>query len=217
MGSRAGKRKFLCIDRLFIHGIESHPFRLFVPKLLPLSHSFSSCRSTRQYQSIHIINATDCTITSHLAVSGPVHVTNCHGTTISTACRQLRIHDCTAVTFRVWVKSGPIIEHCSQMVFRGDPVDVRGGGVDDGNGGVCHWDEDANMYHDVKDFCWLRTGVPSPNFTVVQCCDEDAEEDEGGTEEGGGGGGGGDNNAAIALSAGQNNIIDECSSDEDEL
>ena len=24
------------------------------------------------------------------------------------------------------------------------------------------------MYHDVKDFCWLRTGVPSPNFTVVQ-------------------------------------------------
>ena len=65
------------------------------------------------------------------------------------------------------------------MVFRGDPVDVRGDddAVDDGgdggsgadpSGGVCHWDQAANMYHDVKDFCWLRTGVPSPNFTVVQ-------------------------------------------------
>ena len=112
-------------------------------------------------------------------------MTNCHGTTISAACRQLRIHDCTAVTFRVWVKSGPIIEHCSEMVFRCDPIDVRGvGGGGDGtgagdNGGVCHWDEAANMYHDVKDFCWLRTGVPSPNFTVVQCSDSGP----GGTEE----------------------------------
>ena len=58
------------------------------------------------------------------------------------------------------------------MVFRGDPIGVR---VNDGdtdgtgdNGGVCHWDKTANMYHDVKDFCWLRTGVPSPNFTIVQ-------------------------------------------------
>ena len=70
------------------------------------------------------------------------------------------------------------------MVFRGDPIDVRGsdGGVNgnDDTGGVCHWDEAANMYHDVKDFCWLRTGVPSPNFTVVhatvQCGDSVPEE-----------------------------------------
>ena len=84
------------------------------------------------------------------------------------------------MTFRVWVKSGPIIEHCSELVFRGDPIDVRGndGGVNDNDdtGGVCHWDEAANMYHDVKDFCWLRTGVPSPNFTVVQCGDSGPEE-----------------------------------------
>ena len=77
------------------------------------------------------------------------------------------------------------------MVFRGDPIDVRGdgGGSGDGsgdNGGVCHWDEAANMYHDVKDFCWLRTGVPSPNFTVVQCSDSGPEEG-GGTEEEGAG------------------------------
>ena len=74
------------------------------------------------------------------------------------------------------------------MVFRGDPIDVRGSGCDDDgnddNGGVCHWDEAANMYHDVKDFCWLRTGVSSPNFTVVQSSDSDPEEGGGTKEEG---------------------------------
>ena len=74
------------------------------------------------------------------------------------------------------------------MVFRGDPIDVRGddGGVNGtgDNGGVCHWDEAANMYHDVKDFCWLRTGVLSPNFTVVQCSDSGPEEGGGTDEEG---------------------------------
>ena len=159
--------------------MSSRYFKIQQPHpLLSLAYLPFPPYSTRQCQSIHIVNASDCTIAAHRAVSGPVHVTNCHGTTVSTACRQLRIHDCTAVTFRVWVKSGPIIENCTKMVFRGDPIDVRrdedavgdGGnsGGADPSGGVCHWDQAANMYHDVKDFCWLRTGVPSPNFTVVQ-------------------------------------------------
>lgn len=69
------------------------------------------------------------------------------------------------------------------MVFRGDPIEVRGDdgcvNSNDDTGGVCHWDKAANMYHDVKDFCWLRTGVPSPNFTVIQCNDSGPEEGSG--------------------------------------
>ena len=111
------------------------------------------------------------------------------------------------------------------MVFRGHPIDVRGSDGDvndnDDTGGGCHWDEAANMYHDVKDFCWLRTGVPSPNFTVVQCGDSGPEEgsglEEGGADEKCAGRGQGQevtaNDAAIA----NDDDGDASSSDEDEL
>jgi hypothetical protein len=43
-----------------------------------------------------------------------MHVTQCHGSFIFiSSCHQLRIHDCSNVTFILHVTSGPIIENCT--------------------------------------------------------------------------------------------------------
>ena len=77
--------------------------------------------------------------------------------------------------FRVHVRSGPIIEDCTGIVFRGDyypdAISAAHAGSDDGDGSTVE-----NMYRDVKDFNWLRTLVPSPNFVVVTNGGEDKDE-----------------------------------------
>ena len=100
---------------------------------------------------------------------GPVHVTNCHSSTIHCSCYQLRIHDSKNVTFHVWVRSGPIIEDCTGIKFVGDYYSLD----EDEKKTMNENDETAqglvgrNMYWDVKDFNWLRALRKSPNFVVV--------------------------------------------------
>ena len=108
---------------------------------------------------LHIKNIHNCHIYVTEPTLGPVHLTNCHSSEIRCSCYQLRIHDSSQVKFGVWVRSGPIIENCKEMVFEGDYYsgdDVVG----------------KNMYWDVKDFNWLRTLRKSPNFVVVAASDE---------------------------------------------
>ena len=107
---------------------------------------------------LHIKNIHNCHIYVTEPTLGPVHMTNCHSSQIRCSCYQLRIHDSINVKFGVWVRSGPIIENCKEMVFEGDYYLEDGGG-----GGVGK----NNMYWDVKDFNWLRTLRKSPNFVVV--------------------------------------------------
>ena len=119
--------------------------------------------SMARYQSIHIVGATGCTISVSPAcpVAGPVHATSCRGgTSVSVACRQLRVHDCDGATFDVHVRSGPIIEGCRDVTFRGEYRPDAAEAVAEG-------EADQNMYHDVKDFNWQRAGMKSPNFVVV--------------------------------------------------
>ena len=65
------------------------------------------------------------------------------------------------------------------MVFRGDYYSTptaaalstnnnSSGDGDIGCKGIEGGGDTENMYHDVKDFNWLRSLVPSPNFTVVR-------------------------------------------------
>lgn len=103
--------------------------------------------------SLHIQNVVNCKI--HSLVLGPVHVTNCHNSEIRVSAYQLRVHESTSVNFGVWVRSGPIIEHCTGMTFAGDFY------TNDNQPG-------RNMYWDVKDFNWLRSLRKSPNFTVIE-------------------------------------------------
>lgn len=104
-------------------------------------------------QSLHIQNIHNCKI--HASVLGPVHVTNCHDSEIRCSAYQLRVHDSKSITFGVWVRSGPIIEDCTCMVFAGDFYTSSS-------------EPGRNMFWDVKDFKWLRSLRKSPNFTVIE-------------------------------------------------
>ncbi len=115
------------------------------------------------YNSVHLIDIKNTIIKIQSPVHGPVHVTNCIDTKIQIPfSRQLRIHDCTNVSFVIHVASGPIIEGCKGMKFYQkdyssiDSVSADGSAFDAGN----------NFYAEVKDFHWLKNNVKSPNFDV---------------------------------------------------
>ena len=112
-------------------------------------------------------------------VTGPIHVTNCHNTTIISASRQLRIHECDNVSFHINVFSGPIIEDCKKMSFYGDYSEQRiianynitkkkGQRGNDNKQEKKRQTPHTNMYWDVKDFNWLKPTIPSPNFIVIR-------------------------------------------------
>lgn len=121
---------------------------------------------------LHIKNIHNCHIYVTEPTLGPVHLTNCHSSHIRCSCYQLRIHDSIHVKFHVWVRSGPIIENCKEMVFEGDYYYLGGDDENGGGGGG------KNMYWDVKDFNWLRTLRKSPNFVVVTAAAAAAASDE---------------------------------------
>jgi len=123
------------------------------------------------YNSVHVIDTNDTSIQIVPPIHGPVHVTNCgKDTKIQIPfSRQLRIHDCTAVTFIIHVASGPIIEGCQGMKFyQRDYKAPKGAPLEE-------FDHSANLYWDVKDFHWLKNNVKSPNFEVYN---EDALKEE---------------------------------------
>ena len=129
--------------------------------------------------SLHIQNISHCKLYITQPTMGPVHVTNCTHSTIHCSAYQLRVHESKNVRFNVWVRSGPIIEDCTGMVFEGnyysdeESSDVNESdtnasamnGIADGVGGG---GGRRNMYWDVKDFNWLRALRKSPNFVVIE-------------------------------------------------
>jgi len=137
-----------------------------------------------KYNSVHIINTKNTTLQIMPPIHGPVHVTNCHDTTVQIPfSRQLRIHDCTNVTFILHVASGPIIEGCKGMKFyqkdyKANAVLASRSPSKNKNAASVnvHKDKESeksasfqagiNLYADVKDFHWLKNNVKSPNFDV---------------------------------------------------
>ena len=118
----------------------------------------SSNISEGLHSSLHIINVKDTMIEIRTPISGPVHVTNCSSSQMRISfCRQLRIHDCNGVEFSIHVASGPIIEGCKKMKFY--QQDYVSNGRD-------NYENEQNLYWDVKDFHWLKNLIKSPNFTV---------------------------------------------------
>jgi len=118
--------------------------------------------------SLHLQHIYNCKVYISQPTLGPVHVTDCISSSVHCSCYQLRIHESKDVRFKCWVRSGPIIEDCSGMVFEGDYYLDNDG--TDGSCGV-----GSNLYWDVKDFNWLRTLRKSPNFVVVSDTKESAE------------------------------------------
>jgi len=119
--------------------------------------------------SLHLHNISHCRIYVTQPTLGPVHVTKCHSSHVQCSCYQLRVHESTNVRFRVWTRSGPIIEDCSGMVFDGDYFDDDCDTNSNSNSNLTNNAESPrkNMFWDVKDFNWLRTLKKSPNFEVI--------------------------------------------------
>lgn len=125
-----------------------------------LVQKLDNCQITFEgtYESMHIIDTKNTTLRIARPIQGPVHVTNCHDTQIQIAfARQLRIHNCTNVSFECHVASGPIIEECTKMKFYQQDYLYEEGSENIDN---------QNLYWDVKDFQWLKTLVKSPNFEI---------------------------------------------------
>ena len=75
-------------------------------------------------------------------------MTACRGLELYATCHQLRMHESNTLDCYVTVGSGPILEDCTNIVFRASRKD--------------------DLVYDAKDFNWLRNGIPSPNFCVVE-------------------------------------------------
>lgn len=117
--------------------------------------------------SVHMRHVRNCAIVVSDETHGPVHVTYCHSTVVRCSCFQLRVHESTGVEFRIWARSGPIIEDCRDITFAGD---------------YCRASEVVNrrnLFWDVKDFNWLRALKKSPNFEVVPLPNEGGGAEEG--------------------------------------
>jgi len=98
---------------------------------------------------LQIRNCSDCKIVVMEQVTGSVMAFSCYNVEFSLSAHQLRVHDSKKCLFRiVHVQTTPIIEHCTALTF-------------------------AMLAHnngnnkEIQDFDWLRTDVPSPNFTIV--------------------------------------------------
>lgn len=50
---------------------------------------------------------------------GSIFVENCDDCVFEFCCAQLRVHNCRNCTFKIWVKSEPIIEDCTKLGFSG--------------------------------------------------------------------------------------------------
>lgn len=110
------------------------------------------------YKSLHMVAVNGSCVRVAQAVEGPIHVTQCHTSELHISCQQLRLHDSTDLTVRLPVApAGIILEDCRHIVFE------------------C---EDNEKLLDIKDFGWLRSGIPSPNFSV-QTIYEDKNETDG--------------------------------------
>ena len=121
----------------------------------------------RQYnvKELHISNVSNSTIIASTdAITGAMHVTSCHDVKlVCQAFHQLRIHESSDLRIHIHnaaASGGAILEDCTDLVFYVTvPSNVNGVGRITAGGDPCNLLE-------VKDFNWLRNGIPSPNFIV---------------------------------------------------
>jgi hypothetical protein len=95
-------------------------------------------------QALHIVESSHVTICVREPIQSAVHLTSCQHVQLTAVAQQLRLHLSTDLTCRVQLHAGAILEDCTRVVFFVE----KETGVD------------------VKDFNWLRTGIPSPNFSI---------------------------------------------------
>ncbi len=96
-----------------------------------------------------MVHVSDTTILVASPIASSIHITSCQHCTIQAHAQQLRIHDSQMLKLEIDLVAGAILEGSHDILFQ-RPVEV-------------------------KDFDWLRAGVPSPNFRIEDTVNLDKE------------------------------------------
>ncbi|CAL6070458.1 Tubulin_specific chaperone D [Hexamita inflata] len=105
-------------------------------------------------ETVYISNLKNCQVTSQ-KISSAFHVENATNCVFTVSAHQLRIHNCFQTTFVIEAGSAPIIEKCSELIFK----------KRDENG--IRFFQEENKWKQIRDFSWLKN-AHSPNFEVVE-------------------------------------------------
>ena len=109
-------------------------------------------------EALHLVGLAHTTVTLSTRVASSIHMTQCTDCRIYGAtCQQVRIHESTNVRMTVesiLLLAGAILEDSKDIVF----CVVHPHSPDIGT--------TTSPLMDVKDFSWLRSGIPSPNFRI---------------------------------------------------
>ena len=118
-------------------------------------------------EALHLVGLAHTTVTLSTRVASSIHMTQCTDCRIYGAtCQQVRIHESTNVRMTVesiLLLAGAILEDSKDIVF----CVVHPHSPDSSP-----TSPPMNSHHrptthmDVKDFSWLRSGIPSPNFRI---------------------------------------------------
>lgn len=96
------------------------------------------------------------------AIAGAMHVTKCYGVNISCqSFHQLRIHESSDLRLSIGdaaSSGGVILEECTNLTFLIESRHATPTSSDVAS--------DETQLLEVKDFNWLRNGIPSPNFDI---------------------------------------------------
>nr|CCA17775.1 tubulinspecific chaperone C putative [Albugo laibachii Nc14] len=95
-------------------------------------------------------------------VYGSIWLHQCHKSTFVIACRQLRVHWSVGCTFLVRLSSHPIIENCTQMIFR--PYNLHYDGLKEALHRIS-LEKENGFWAKVNDFNWHRS-QQSPNWSL---------------------------------------------------
>ena len=112
------------------------------------------------FASLALKNIQNCLIVAG-HVDGSVHVTGVKNSVVVVVARQVRIHECEKVDFYLHVVSHPIIEDCKGVRFAPAPKCFLGEKEEKAG-------KKENMWNEVDDFKWLKEGVKSPNWAVLE-------------------------------------------------
>lgn len=97
------------------------------------------------------------------ACEGSVFLRNCKNMTIHTACKQLRLRDCTNLDIRLFTTTDPVVEKSDHINFR--PFHLRLPRLSD-NFKIAKLDASLNRFIHVYDFTRDDASLSTPHFVV---------------------------------------------------
>jgi hypothetical protein len=141
--------------------------RILFKRVDPFSHQSDSCfvcglrfylfiRHDGSCSALHLFQVSHSTVTVERPVRS-VHVTACHHVQLYLQSQQLRLHESHDLDCHVKISAGAILEDCTRVTFYTNTNTTT----------------TTAAALDVRDFNWLRSGVPSPNYSVQQESESD--------------------------------------------